>query len=285
MKIAIKGEFSRGKEVLEILESLGENIYGLYCDSTDFYYYITDNNTINYVEYKEVDSLRKKGYTIFTLDTFNSTFSHKIGEIAMTTSSKLVTITGYNTLSDTAYYKVKYNNGETALISEASLIFNKEIINRNVRTLEIPINQAKEWYNKGGDLKELALKVFTEKELAYLPKTWEEFLRGFDYRSVAERAVERVLSSLPHKYCNKYAALLKLNYLMDYYRKDWKPNWKDNSQNFCIKMCNPLLSVARFRVYPQIHTECFFAFQSKEVAEEFLKNFEPLMVEAGDLVA
>lgn len=283
MNIAIKGDYSRGKEVLEILESLGENMCGLYCDSPDFYYYITDNNTINYIEYEKVYILKKKGFTLFTLDTFNSTFRHRIGETAMTTSSKLVTIIGYDFLTDATYYKVKYNNGDIALISEASLIFNKEIINKNVRTIEIPLKQAKEWYNKGGDLKELALQVFNEEELYYLPKTWEEFLKVFEYRRVAEIAVERMLTSLPHKYSNKYATLLKLNYLRDYYRKDWTPDWKDNTKKFVIKR-NPLVSADKFRVYPQIHTEAFLSFQSEKVAKEFYNNFESYILKVDELL-
>ena len=36
-------------------------------------------------------------------------------------------------------------------------------------------DKAKEWYKKGGELKEIALQAFTEKELYSLPKSWKEF--------------------------------------------------------------------------------------------------------------
>lgn len=46
-------------------------------------------------------------------------------------------------------------------LDEASNI----IIIMNSRYVEITLDKAQEWYNKGGDLKEIALQAFTEKEL------------------------------------------------------------------------------------------------------------------------
>ena len=45
------------------------------------------------------------------------------------------------------------------------------------RNIKISIAKAKEWYNQGGELKELALSAFSEKEIKanMLPNTWEEF--------------------------------------------------------------------------------------------------------------
>ena len=45
------------------------------------------------------------------------------------------------------------------------------------RNVKISLDKAREWYNKGGELKELALSAFTEKEIteSALPNTWKEF--------------------------------------------------------------------------------------------------------------
>ena len=45
------------------------------------------------------------------------------------------------------------------------------------RNVKISLDKAREWYNKGGELKEIALSAFTENEitLSALPNTWEDF--------------------------------------------------------------------------------------------------------------
>lgn len=44
------------------------------------------------------------------------------------------------------------------------------------RNVKITLEKAREWYNQGGKLKELALSAFTEKEIKeiVLPNSWEE---------------------------------------------------------------------------------------------------------------
>ena len=43
------------------------------------------------------------------------------------------------------------------------------------------IEKAREWYSYGGELKKLALSVFTEKEIKenVLPNSWEEFFEMY----------------------------------------------------------------------------------------------------------
>lgn len=49
------------------------------------------------------------------------------------------------------------------------------------RNIKISIEKAREWYSYGGELKKLALSVFTEKEIKenVLPNTWEEFFEMY----------------------------------------------------------------------------------------------------------
>ena len=45
------------------------------------------------------------------------------------------------------------------------------------RSIKISLDKAREWYNRGGEYKELALSAFSEEEIkaSMLPNTWEEF--------------------------------------------------------------------------------------------------------------
>ena len=45
------------------------------------------------------------------------------------------------------------------------------------KNVKISLDKAREWYNQGGELKEIALSAFTEKEIteSALPNSWQEF--------------------------------------------------------------------------------------------------------------
>ena len=45
------------------------------------------------------------------------------------------------------------------------------------RSIKISLERAREWYNRGGEYKALALSAFSEEEIkaSMLPDTWEEF--------------------------------------------------------------------------------------------------------------
>ena len=45
------------------------------------------------------------------------------------------------------------------------------------RNIELTIEKAREWYQKGGELREIALQAFAEIELLPLPRTWEEHMK------------------------------------------------------------------------------------------------------------
>ena len=49
------------------------------------------------------------------------------------------------------------------------------------RNVKISLEKARGWYNQGGELKELALSSFTEKEIkeSALPNSWEEFCKMY----------------------------------------------------------------------------------------------------------
>lgn len=98
-----------------------------------------------------------------------------------------------------------------------------------------------------------------------LPKTWEEYSRENKHWSI-----------IPEIY-NKYEAHEKLLHLRDCYRRGWKP--KDRELRWNITPINEDFIIENY-----IHIKRFLSFQSKEIAEEFLKNFKDLIIQAGDFI-
>ena len=167
------------------------------------------------------------------------------------------------------------------------------------RNVKISLEKAREWYNQGGELKELALSAFTEKEIKeiVLPNSWEEFCEmhpveedgeeyyidvdsntSYVYKGV--RNPEFYKNVLPSKEAAEaHRALMQLHQLRNYYRQGWEPNWKDSIIKYCIVLESNILVI-----YKNLYTCNFLSFQSKEIAEKFLNNFKGLIETAGDLI-
>lgn len=77
---------------------------------------------------------------------------------------------------------------------------------------------------------------------------------------------------------NKYITLWKLEQLRDCYRQGWKPDWTKNVPIDSIYSTDKIINTTK------LFSKHFLSFQSEEVAKEFLKNFEPLIREAGDFI-
>ena len=165
--------------------------------------------------------------------------------------------------------------------------------------IKLTLDKAREWFAKGGELKEVALQAFNEKELTKvdLPKTWEEFCGNYPIKegesyagdsseiytyceSNGERDSELDRNMCPTpKSAEAHLALIQLEQLRDCYRGLFvtvtgMPVW-------CIIRHNGRLVISP-RTWGM--NETFLSFQSKEVAEEYLKNFKPLIEKAGDLI-
>ena len=180
-----------------------------------------------------------------------------------------------------------------------SVIF-KKAEGMGLRTIKLTLEKAKEFYKKGGELRDLALLAFTEEELTKvkLPKTWEEFCSQFNMQygeyyiyidsSIKENSDDYRNSifdknMLPSKKAaEQHLALMQLHQLRDCYRQGWEPNWSDHKNKYCIVyngggVCNYVISINAF-------TSTFLSFQSREIAQLFLNNFRNLIEEAGDLI-
>ena len=167
------------------------------------------------------------------------------------------------------------------------------------RNVKISLERAREWYNRGGEYKELALSAFSEEEIqvSILPNTWEEFCEMYPVEEDGEeyyidvdsntsyvykgvRNPEFYKNVLPSKEAAKaHLAYMRLHQLRDCYRQGWVPDWEDNITKYCI-----VLQGNRYSIYRNLITCNFLSFQSLELAEKFLKNFKDLIEKAGDLI-
>ena len=138
-------------------------------------------------------------------------------------------------------------------------------------------------------------KVVFEDIKPQLPKTWEEFCYNNDrkpneafidnsseIRLITERHERKPFGDrniLPSKQAAKqHLALMQLHQLRDCYRQGWIPD--EDDEKFIITVnYKEFYSVGKC-----INTKEFLAFQSREIAEEFLTNFQDLIKQAGDLI-
>ena len=150
------------------------------------------------------------------------------------------------------------------------------------RNIKISIEKAREWYNRGGELKKLALSVFTEKEIKenVLPNTWEEFCEMYP-KKINEWHIndDSNIKSLK-KVGEQHLAYMQLHQLRNCYRQGWKPNWRNGNQcKWCI-----VFDTDKFMIQTMYFCSHFLSFQSEEIARKFLNNFQELIKLAGDLI-
>ena len=286
MKIAIQGHPTRGKEVIEILESLGgRNMYDFNGFAT-FKYYIDPFNKINIATHLTSD------WKIYSLEEFETQFPFKVED-------KIKHITSIGIIKEYCYidnepaYKVESMElGIIATIPAKILEPYKEMEERNITLI---LDKAKEWYQKGGELREIALQAFSEKELNPLPRSWEEFCKkhpikeGESYINSVGKIISFTTKTARRDWdhicpskesAEAHLAMIQLEQLRDCYRGI-----------FITVIGMPVWNISMYDGKPHIFqamwgkNHSFLSFQSKEVAEEYLKNFKPLIEKAGDLIS
>ena len=166
------------------------------------------------------------------------------------------------------------------------------------RNVKISLERARDWYNKGGELKEIALSAFTENEIttSVLPNTWEEFCKLYPIKEeeyyielnsiptevpIGERFDHDDKNILPSKKAAEaHLALMQLHQLRDCYRQGWVPDWSSIKQwKWYICLDTDILTVKNNFNFPR-----FLSFQSEDIARKFLNNFKDLIETAGDLI-
>lgn len=157
------------------------------------------------------------------------------------------------------------------------------------QTIEIEVPEGKKAVWKDG-------KVVFEDIKPELPKSWEEFCEKYPevqkeyyidnssetavcYKENRHVSFDR--NFLPTKEAAEaHLALMQLHQLRDCYRQGWVPDWEDAAENkWCI-----IKQFGKNNVVSFVSNGFFLAFPKKEVAEEFLRNFESLIKKAGDLI-
>ena len=279
MKIAIQGHPTRGKEIISLLESFGSIKSTLEGDGELYTYYIDKNNVIRY-------DYAPKDYKVYTLEEFEKEFPFKIGDRVITITTNLRGI--ITNLKENGWYYVKCDNGHFVCIFGQHLKLYKEM--KEERNIKLTLEKAKEWYKKGGELKEIALQAFTETELNSLPRSWEEFATNYARRGYYISSDGKPLMcassgklSSPHVCPSKesaeaHLAMIQLEQLRNCWWGDWKPIW-GISQKWCIRLFNGVPSVGI-----TTNISKFLTFPTKEMAEEFLECFRDLIEKAGDLI-
>lgn len=263
MKIAIQGHPTRGNEVAQIFESLrGKNLAKHSFAYNDKWYYLDSDNFI-------ICSLVVPvGYKEYTLEEFEKEFPFKIGDRVISLTTGLIgTIIK---LSENGIYHFNYDNGIYSCVSASYLKLYKEM--KEERNITLTLDKAKEWYKKGGELKEIALQAFSERELNSFPKSWEEYCRKHKSICLSTRYADNILL--------KYDDLLKLEQLRNCWWNGWEPDWNDDKQTkYCI-----VYYKGEFRISILCETRHFLSFPTMKMAEEFLKCFKDLIEKAGDLI-
>lgn len=136
------------------------------------------------------------------------------------------------------------------------------------RTLSISLEVAKEWYQKGGDLKSIALQVFKEYELQYLPKSWEEFCQLTNTPDIQYVGVPIEI-----------IALMKLIKLRDYYCKgcEYPIMAIVNAVDYVTDEDGEDEKLEYFSIREYQEETRVLMFPSCSIADEFLNNFKGLL--------
>ena len=279
MKLAIQGHLTRGKEVIQILESLGGINDGLHEGNNPDCYYELHGNIIWCVSTKGIN------FKYYTLEEFEKEFPFKVGDVVVTLdnkSYKIVTLEYYNN-------KMCYKLDNGFYYRPQMLKPYKEM--KKERNITLTLDKAKEWYKKDGELKEIALQAFSEKELNPLPRSWEEFCRNnpvkpseaiicsestivtCDYPGTRDSDCNREICP-SKKSAEAHLAMIQLEQL----RNCWRQGNIPQEFKYKIKKVRNKYTV----VYGE--EDAFLSFCGKQTAEEFLKCFIDLIEKAGDLI-
>ena len=297
MKVAIQGHPTRGKEVIQILESLGgRNGHKLCGNAIGHIYHYHIDNTGNIIALSSKCDLHN--YKFYTLEEFEKEFPFKIGEVVFTTvhSTTFKGVVKNINFNDTIYpYDCSFEDSGKCSLGGMNVLVkcetNQLFKMKEERNITLTLEKAKEWYNKGGELKEIALQAFTEEELNPLPRSWEEFAKltkftfisNLEYIDGIGRCSNGCLLNKSigesHRIWAKYVALFQLEQLRNCWWNGWEPNWNDDQQTkYCV------VHSQEFKIHILYETRRFLSFPTIEMAEEFLECFRDLIEKAGDLI-
>lgn len=292
-KKAIQGHPTRGEEIIQLLESFGgRNRWRFKGTDSHRAFYIDTCGDIYCFPLDTYTGHR----TIYTLECFKKLFPFKIGD-KITNGGEEYLIIDIDLSACELNYKVRTSLGSVFWVRTCDLVAHqykqvKEM--KKERYITLTLKKAKEWYKRGGELKEVALQAFSEEELTKpdLPKSWKEFCKNYPIQDgecwlsgcdeIYEKGpdIERIYKNwIPSKKsAEAHLALIQLEQLRDCWRQGWEPIW-DISEKWCIRLWGNELSVGI-----TTNISRFLTFPTKEMAEEFLKYFKDLIEIARDFI-
>lgn len=289
-QIAIKGHASRGKEVIEILETLGgKNDYNLPGDTSRAYYVL---------EYGEIHVspyiYGNEPYTFFTLEEFESKYPFKVDDKVIYNEEDVAKIVGmsWDEGVDEIYYSIT-SHGETFKYPVDLLQpYKKENYNPITllpvgdKVMIIPTNEDSEIINENG-------KFYLVKKQPRYPKTYKEcckllgckadyFFTDFSYNNC-----DVEISDYENKVDDLLQYLRRLIYCCDAYwkiagdemglGKPWEPDWNSGDQERygIIKLDDNGYQYAE---------STSFTFPTKEMRDAFYENFKELIENCKELL-
>ncbi len=150
-------------------------------------------------------------------------------------------------------------------------------------------------YENGFQVKKMTkdkIEVSEKTKKLGLPATWEEvyeMIESTDEDSpVAElssciganHCTDVVFVRLSGENAESNLAFLKLRTLRDMYRKDWKPNWSDNTSKYVIEMDGD----DSVKIHVNMYSRKFLSFPNAMTAYLFYNNFKDMILQAKDLI-
>jgi hypothetical protein len=154
-----------------------------------------------------------------------------------------------------------------------------------MKTFNIEIPEGYEIDQEKSTFEKIVFKEIKKR----LPKTWEELTKvegyyvgtsGYvcDYQGATIGSNKNLFAT--KEQVEAAIAMAQLSQLRDAYRQGWKPDWLELKDKYCILYSNSRPLVSSF-----LTMEYFLAFQSKEIAKEFLENFRDLIEKARPLMS
>ena len=168
-----------------------------------------------------------------------------------------------------------------------AILNNKEVINNGYflflhKKLALTYTDKAECFYKH-EFEEISAEDILSIEIERLPKTWEDFCET-SWLNIGDviiyicdnlRGHTRVFDGDRCMYTNRsvaeqHLALMKLHQLRDSYREGSKFPYAISRNGSHLYISN--------------NKDKFLSFQTKEIADEFLSNFNDLILQAGDLI-
>lgn len=154
-----------------------------------------------------------------------------------------------------------------------------------------------ELVNKYPEMKLKDIQKILQESKKPLPKTWEEAYTKYlcnttifyiDTNSEiqqftkprTENAKFNKNALLSQKRAEEMLAFMQLITLRDIYNNGWEPDWDNlDETKYCIYGWSNTITIGIF-----VSDHCILAFKTEELRDEFLRNFEELIVKAKRLL-